>query len=159
MVADYKLKDYYLEYTCDCKNKILECEQDIIKIKEKLNILYDFLKNNEDRILSIFKLDLKNYDIEYNKMLYNENKLLYNDTIKLIKNTSIENKNLLIQILKYLNLLSQINIKEHDIRRNSTGISHLGNEHRIFNFFAICKVLNGSLSLYDTVFQQVRKDL
>ena len=52
-----------------------------------------------------------------------------------------------------------INIKEHDIRRNSTGISHLGNEHRIFNFFAICKVLNGSLSLYDTVFQQVRKDL
>ena len=45
-----------------------------------------------------------------------------------------------------------INIKEHDIRRYGTGISHFGNQHRIIHFFAICEVLNGSFSLYHTVF-------
>lgn len=118
MVADYKLKDYFLEYTCDCKNKILECENDIIKIKERVDILHNFLKNNEDRFVSIFNLNLKDYDIEYNKILYNEDKLLYNTVLKLIKKSTSDNKNLLIQVLKYLNLLSQINIKEHEIELN-----------------------------------------
>ena len=52
-----------------------------------------------------------------------------------------------------------INIKEHDIRRNVSGIGHFGNEHRIFNLLAIRKVFNGSFPLYHTVFQQVRQNL
>ena len=45
-----------------------------------------------------------------------------------------------------------INIKEHNIRRNGSGIGHLGNQHRIIDFLSICKVLDGSLSFYHTVF-------
>ena len=45
-----------------------------------------------------------------------------------------------------------INIKEHDIRRNRSGIGHLGDQHRIFDLFPIRKIRNGSLSFYHTVF-------
>ena len=52
-----------------------------------------------------------------------------------------------------------INIKEHDIRRNGSGIGHFRNQHRIVDFLAICKVFNGSFSFYLTIFQQVGKNL
>ena len=52
-----------------------------------------------------------------------------------------------------------VNIKEHDIRRNCSRISHCGNQHWIIDLFSIRKIFNSSFSLYYTIFQQVRQNL
>lgn len=106
MIPDIVLKDYYLQFIHDAK-------VDAVRYKEKLDITVD-AKNNVreyiatkiDEVKESFNIDLNKYEKEWINSEYNTNEALYNVCIKLLNSLDEHsNKILLLQVIKYCNLL------------------------------------------------------
>lgn len=111
MLADIKLKNYYLKFIYDAKADIPNYTKqlnEIIKIKKEL---IDYLTTVENELINLYNINLNKYEIEWIEKKYNPKETLYNIVIKLV--TYVEESNLnrtpLIQLVKYCNILR----KEH----------------------------------------------
>lgn len=106
MFADIKLYDFKRVFTIEAENeykKYSELLENTIKLKEEL---YNYLTENKDTIKKEFIINLDKIE-EWNNNTYSDKEYLYNKVIKLYREHRYDNDNkkLLLQIIKYCNVL------------------------------------------------------
>lgn len=107
MTPDIKLKNYYLKFIYDAKADISEYKNKLKEILEIKTELINYLEKNKNIILETYNINLDTYKIEWIEKKYNKNKDLFNITFKILTvlADSEINQTLIIQILKYCNIL------------------------------------------------------
>lgn len=113
MIPDIKIKDYYLQYVYDTKEKLNIAKENTQKLNERLNMLFNYIYSRLDKIKNVFGLDLSYYK-EWTNKEYDCEDRLKNKINELIKNTNnSDDKNLLVQIFKYITTLNEIHYNEN----------------------------------------------
>lgn len=106
MIPDITIKDYYLQFIHNAKNDINEYNEKLNSIIYNKEEVYNYLNINKNKIKDIYNINLEDFDIEWNNKRYNTSEYLYNKTIKFIQLIKDDNnKILIIQIIKYCNIL------------------------------------------------------
>lgn len=106
MTPDITIKDYYLQFIYNAKIDFIEYNKNIDTIKIKKDKIYNYINQNYNTIKNKFNITLNNYDKEWNNKIYNNSEQLYQIVIKKLSITTDDNdRNLLMQIIKYCNLL------------------------------------------------------
>lgn len=110
MLPDISIRDYYLQFIYNAKTDIAKYKENLnttIKIKEEL---YKYIEDNKTILNNSFNINLDNIEIEFCQKRYNSKEYLYNTVVKLVKNIDTHpNKIILLQIIKYCNILRNEN--------------------------------------------------
>lgn len=101
MLPDIKIKEFYLRYVFNAKRDSEEYKKLLDSIVNTKKELYDYISQYTKELNDNIKLNLEDYDTEWNLMKYDINENLYKDVIKLIKNIEGQYKIVLLQIIKY----------------------------------------------------------
>lgn len=106
MTPDITIKDYYLQFIYNAKINLTEYNKNLKVIEDKKEKLYNYLYQYIDKIKDKFNININNYDKEWCNKTYNSSEQLYQVSIKKLSITANDNdRNLLMQIIKYCNLL------------------------------------------------------
>lgn len=101
MTPDIKIKDFYLKYIHNAKRDLENYRKLEQAINESILLLYNQIKENKDKILETFNINVEQYESEYINMIYNETECLYLDVVNKLKTTTEQDKSLLILLVKY----------------------------------------------------------
>lgn len=147
MIPDVNLKSYYLQYISNANTDIIKYKENLsqtVKIKEEL---YNYLLPNIDIIKSTYGINVVSYNKEWVNKEYNSSEGLYNKLIKLINNVKEDsNRIILIQLIKYCNVLSTEN--------KYTQLIILANTRKIIKFSVYSKyVVNYYNRVHKTVLE------
>lgn len=106
MIPDITIKGYYLQFIYNAKIDIAEYNKNLEVIKTSKEEVYNYLFEHIEEIKDKFDIILSSYDKEWNNKEYNPSEYLYNTVIKKLSVISeITDRSLLIQIIKYCNIL------------------------------------------------------
>lgn len=106
MIPDITIKGYYLQFIHNAKIDIAEYNKNLEVIKTSKEEVYNYLFEHIEDIKDKFDIILSSYDKEWNNKEYNSSEYLYNTVIKKLSVISeITDRSLLIQIIKYCNIL------------------------------------------------------
>lgn len=105
MTPDIEIHDYYYKYISDAKLDVIKYKHILDNIVEPRNILFAIIKSYKTSYKTIFNINLDDYK-EYTKQEYNDAETLYNKcTVLFRKEKDTKNKELLIYIIKFCNIL------------------------------------------------------
>lgn len=106
MIPDITIKGYYLQFIHNAKIDIAEYNKNLEVIKTSKEEVYNYLFEHIEDIKDKFDIILSSYDKEWNNKEYNSSEYLYNTVIKKLSVISeTTDRSLLIQIIKYCNIL------------------------------------------------------
>lgn len=110
MIPDFTIKDYYLQFIYKANKDIINLNNELKETNKTKENLYKYINDNKTIIKDIFNIDLDTIELEFIKKEYNDKEYLYNNCIKLLKTTEIDkDRTILLQIIKYCNILRNIN--------------------------------------------------
>lgn len=106
MIPDITIKDYYLQFIHDAKKDIEKYKENLDRIIELKEKLYEYIKDNKDVLLNTFNINLNKAEIEFQQKTYNPKEYLYRLAIKALKdNGNIPKRVVLLHVAKYCNVL------------------------------------------------------
>jgi len=109
MLPDVNLKSYYLQYISNANSDIVKYKNSLDYTMKMLEELYNYIEENVDAVKVAYSIKLDSYEQEWNKKVYNPSEILYTKVVKLHSNVKDDkNKIILIQIIKYCNMLRDI---------------------------------------------------
>lgn len=134
MVASIKVKEFYDYFKEKCKDGLITANDILEGYDTEKEELIKYLEENKDRLLKTYNIDLDNYQIEWGEKRYNDNLSLYN-IVKLrledVKDNS-EDRECLIQVVKYVNLLSKFNTIENSFETGKKLLKITAPEYRSY---------------------------
>lgn len=106
MSPDINLKNYYLQFIHNIKVDLHRYGEELKKVQDSKQNVYDYINENKETILNDFNINLDNYKEEWIDKKYNTSERLYQSTLKLSQIVEEHpNRIMLFQIIKYCNLL------------------------------------------------------
>ena len=115
MTPDVKLKNFYLKFIYDAKGDIADYKKQLNDLLNIKNELINYINDYKTELLESFNIDLNEYTEWVNKT-YDKKEKLFNKsfkTLNILDNVDI-NKSILIQLIKYCNIIK----KEHTYNRS-----------------------------------------
>jgi hypothetical protein len=131
MTPDVKINNYYHKFKKDAKADVVEYSNKLNELETTKTSLYDVIVEHAGFYKDTYNLNLATHELEFVKQTYNSSLTLYNKVLKLYNAEDDANKaNKLLQLLKYCNILRQVDeCNKHLIVANKKD-AILWNEYR-----------------------------
>lgn len=106
MIPDINIKDYYLQYTHNAKIDLAKYKKDLAECVAIKKSVYDYIAEHKDKLKEDFNINLDNFEKEWVLKTYNPTEHLYGIANKILSIiVKEEDRNLILQITKYCNII------------------------------------------------------